>query len=42
MYYRDLETIAGEKARYDAAHKAIAAKRLADLAARRKATKAKK
>lgn len=41
MYDRHIETVKGAKAMYDDAHKAAAAKRLADIAAKKKLKKQK-
>ena len=41
MYYRELETKRGAKKLYDDAHKAAAAKRLADVKAKQKAKRQK-
>jgi hypothetical protein len=41
VYNKELETKRGAKAAYDEAHKAIAAKRLADIAAKKKLKKQK-
>lgn len=42
MYNRELETKRGAKAQWDEAHKAIAAKRLAEVAAKKKLKKRSK
>jgi len=42
MYYREIETSAVAKAEYDKALKAIASKRLAEVAAKKKLKKASK
>ena len=41
MYNRDIETKKGAKAEYDKTHKAIAAKRLAEVAVKKKLKKSK-